>query len=190
MTSVQPTWGEVLEAPPGMTADDLLRLPDDGYKYELYEGMLVREMTSPGHGEICQRLGGVLFVYSQTTGFQNRTVQNGLFNFSPQGTPDRIVLAPDVAIMRANAVAPWQVPHEIPMIAAEVVSDSQTKSEIALKTQTYLAAGVEEVWVIDHKSRTVEVWTTQGTNTLDEKATLTSALLPGFSVAVRFLLDG
>ena len=57
MSAVRPTWGEVFDAPPGTTGDDLLRLPDDGYKYELFEGMLVREMTSPDHGEVCQRLG-------------------------------------------------------------------------------------------------------------------------------------
>ena len=51
MSAVRPTWGEVFDAPPGTTGDDLLRLPDDGYKYELFEGMLVREMTSPEHGE-------------------------------------------------------------------------------------------------------------------------------------------
>src|SRR5579863_9380489 len=63
MTTIMPAWGEVFEIPPSTTADDLLRLPDDGSKYELFEGKLVREMTSPGHGDICHRLSGVLFVY-------------------------------------------------------------------------------------------------------------------------------
>jgi hypothetical protein len=44
--------------------------------------------------------------------------------------------------------------------------------------------------VVDARSRSMQVWTAQGMATLDETQTLTSPLLPGFSVAVRFLLDG
>jgi Uma2 family endonuclease len=191
MTTIQPTWGEIIEAPPTMTADDLLNLPDDGYKYELYEGVLVREMTSPGHGAICQRLGGELYVYARATGFPNPIVQNALFNLAPAGSPNRVVFAPDLAILRATTPLSWtNVPRDTPLLAVEVVSASQTRAEIALKAQIYLNAGVEEVWLIDYKTRSVEVWTAQGQTTLDDTATLTSPLLPGFSVSVRFLLDG
>jgi Uma2 family endonuclease len=71
-----------------------------------------------------------------------------------------------------------------------VVSESQTLAELALTAQTYRQAGVEEVWVVDYKSRSIEVWNAQGQTTLHDTQTLTSTLLPGFSAAVRFLLDG
>ena len=190
MSAVRPTWGEVFDAPPGTTGDDLLRLPDDGYKYELFEGMLVREMTSPDHGEVCQRLGVELGIYAKPTGFPNRIVQNALFDLTPPGSPTRAVLAPDLAIRRVGAPSTWAVPQEAPLLAVEVVSPSQTLAEIALKAQTYRNAGVEEIWVVDARSRSVQVWTAQGMETLDETQTLTSPLLPGFSVSVRFLLDG
>jgi Uma2 family endonuclease len=190
MTTIQPTWGEIIEAPPTMTADDLLNLPDDGYKYELYEGVLVREMTSPSHGAICQRLGGVLFIYAQATGFPNPIVQNALFDLTPAGTSNSIVFAPDLAIMRPTGSPTWTIPHDAPLLAVEVASPQQTLARMALKAQTYLDAGVEEVWLIDYKTRAVEVWSSQGTTTLDDTATLTSPLLPGFGASVRFLLDG
>ena len=41
-----------------------------------------------------------------------------------------------------------------------------------------------------YKSRNIEVWSAQGLTTLHDTQALTSALLPGFSAAVRFLLDG
>ncbi len=44
--------------------------------------------------------------------------------------------------------------------------------------------------MVDYKSRSIEVWNAQGQTTLHDTQTLTSALLPGFSAAVRFLLDG
>ena len=44
--------------------------------------------------------------------------------------------------------------------------------------------------MVDYKSRCIEVWNAQGQTTLNDTQTLTSTLLPGFSAAVRFLLDG
>src|SRR3974390_64741 len=117
MAAPQPTWGEVYEVPASTTAEALLRLPDDGSKYELYEGTLVREMTSPGHGDICHRLSGVLFVYAQATAFANRVVQNALFDLTPPGAARKTVLAPDLAIMRTSGAPSWGVPSEIPLLA-------------------------------------------------------------------------
>ncbi len=190
MTTIHPTWGQVFAAPPGTTGEDLLRLPDDGSKYELYEGALVREMTSPGHGDICHRLDGELYLYARTTGFANRIVQNALFDLTLPGATTKTVLAPDLAIMRSSASPTWGVPHETPLLAIEVVSESQTRAELALKAQVYRQAGVDEVWIVDHKARSVEIWNAAGTTTLLDTQTLTSLLLPGFAVPVRFLFDG
>src|SRR5258708_6387281 len=193
MTATRRLWGEVFEVPATTTADDLLRLPDDGSKYELFEGVLVREggeMTSAGHGAVCQRFGGVLFMYAQATSFPNQILENALFDLTPPGGATRLVLASDVAIMRATTPVAWTVPTDSPLLAAEVVSPSQSLAELALKAQTYLPAGVQEVWAVDHGTRTVQVWNARGTTTLNDTQALTSPLLPGFSVDVRFLLDG
>jgi Uma2 family endonuclease len=190
MTTTRPLWGEVFEVPSTTTADDLLRLPDDGGTHELYEGVLVREMTSPEHGEVCHRLDGMLFVYAQTTGFPNHIAQNALFDLTPPGSPTRVVLAPDLSIRRSGAPRTWSVPQEAPLVAVEVVSPSQTLAELALKAQAYRTAGVEEVWIVDAQSRSVYIWNAQGTTTLSDTQALTSPLLPRFSVDVRFLLDG
>lgn len=191
MTTLQPTWGDIFVMPPATTAEDLLRLPDDGYRNELYKGKLVRETTSAGHGGVCHRLSVELGIYARTSGFPNAIVQNTLFDLTPPGMAMRTVLAPDVAILRAGASQPWDtVPHEPPLLAVEVVSASQTLAELVLKAQTYRQAGVDEVWVIDHKTRGIEVWSARGRAVLGETQTLASPLLPGFNVAVRFLLDG
>jgi Uma2 family endonuclease len=191
MALVKPTWGEVFEVPPTTTADDLLRLPDDGYQYELYEGMVVRGMTFAGHGNLCHRLDGELYLYARSTGFANRIVQNTLIDLTPPGAATRTVLAPDLAILRTTTPPAWNmVVQDPPLLAVEVVSESQTLAELTLKAQVYRQAGVEEVWVIDHKSRAVDVWNAQGTTILNDSQNLTSTLLPGFTVSVRYLLDG
>ena len=192
MATVQPTWGEIVDSHSSLTADDLLRLPDDGYRYELYEGTLVREMTSPGHGAICQRIGFELGLYARASGVikPDQIIQNALFDLASAGSANREVFAPDVALLRSTAPPSWNVPRDTPLLAVEVISESQTLAELATKAQIYRQAGVEEVWLIDHKSRTVEIWSAGGMTTLDDTQALTSALLPGFSVSVRYLLDG
>ena len=192
MAMVQPTWGEVVEMPEATTGEDLLRLPDDGYCYELYEGVVVRTMTSPAHGVVCQRLGFALSLYAQATGAirQDQIAQNALFDLTLPGAAKRTVLAPDLVIMRPSTIPDWHVPHTSPLIAVEIVSGSQTLAELTLKAQAYRQAGVDEVWILDYHTRTLHIWNAQGTSALNDTHTLTSALLPGFSVAVRSLLDG
>ena len=166
MSAVRPTWGEVFDAPPGTTGDDLPRLPDDGYKYELFEGMLVREITSPDHGRsLSTARWRTLFIYARgTAGFPNRDrAKCALRSDTSPGSPQLgSVLTPDLAIRRVGAPSTWAVPQEATLLAVEVVSPSQTLAEIALKAQSYRKAGVEEIWVVDARSRSVQVWTAQG----------------------------
>lgn len=192
MAARQPTWGDLFQMPTNITAEDLLRLPDDGARNELYEGTLVREeMTSAGHADLCHRLSVELGIYARTTGFPNRIRQNGLIDLTPPGAIRRTVLAPDLAIMRSTTPPSWdQIPKEPPLLAVEVVSPSQTLAELSMKAQFYRNAGVDEVWVIDHATRTIEIWNAGGMLTLMDGQTLTSSLLPGFSLDITGLLDG
>ena len=188
----QPTWGDNYVMPPTMTAADLLHLPDDGARNELYEGAVVREeMTGPGHGDICHRLSGELYAYAKVQGFHNRILQNSLFDLTPVGSLRKTVLAPDVAIMRQTVLqSRQQIPTEPPLLAVEVVSPLQTLAELGMKAQFYRNAGVDEVWLIDQDTRVVEIWNAVGIGSLPEGQSLTSQLLPGFSIAVTYLLDG
>lgn len=43
MSTARQLWGQAFLVPPGTTGDDLLNMPDDGSKYELFDGKLVRE---------------------------------------------------------------------------------------------------------------------------------------------------
>jgi Uma2 family endonuclease len=80
--------------------------------------------------------------------------------------------------------------HETPLLVIEVASESQSLAQLRLKAQVYRQAAIDEVWIVDAKSRTVEMWNDAGVTALDDTQTLASALLPGFAIAVRYLLDG
>ena len=191
MFTQQPVWGESYLVSATMTGDDLIRLPDDGRKNELYEGVLVKDdMIVPAHGIICQRLGGMLGMYAIQHQFMNTILQNALFDFTPPGAVHRTVLAPDISIMHGPIVPATSVTTDIPLIAIEVLSPSQTMQEMATKAQFYRNARVDEVWLIAPSLRVVEIWHAQGQTLLNDSQLLTSNLLPGFSAAIKQVLDG
>jgi Uma2 family endonuclease len=186
---LQQLWGETYLIPADITGDELLRYPDDGYTYEVYEGILVKTMTTPGRAITCQLLGLELGIYGRAVGFTSaRILQNGLFDFTPPGAAKKTILAPDIAVLRTDAPSSRDtVTRDIPMIVVEIVSPNQTLDEIRIKAQTYQGAGVDEIWIVDRNTRTAEIWTASGQTQLTDTQPLTSALLPGFSVILGTL---
>src|SRR5262249_55544903 len=51
------------------------------------------------------------------------------------------------------------IPHVVPDLAVEVLSESNTETEMARKLQEYFDAGVPLVWYLDPETRTVRVYT-------------------------------
>jgi Uma2 family endonuclease len=103
-----------------------------------------------------------------------------------------LVRIPDVAFISWERLPDRRVPSEpipglAPDIAIEVLSQSNTRREMARKRQEYFAAGVWLVWQVDPVTRTVEVYTTPEQYTLlHETDTLEGgAALPGFVLALR-----
>ncbi|MDQ2695707.1 MAG: Uma2 family endonuclease [Pseudomonadota bacterium] len=142
-----------------MTADELLRLPDDGFRYELVRGEL-RKMAPAGHqhGRIAinltlplgeyVRANNLGAVYAAETGFKLRA------------DPDT-VRAPDVAFIRRERVEAvgdgegfWP---GAPDLAVEVVSPGDRPSEVGDKVRDWLEAGTRMVVVVDPRRRTVAV---------------------------------
>lgn len=158
-------WAEKVPGARPMTADELLRMPDDAaWKHELVDGVLVR-MPSPGFehgwiiGDLLTELG--YFVKSRRLGIA-LGAETG-FLLSQPGQPDT-VLAPDLAFIRAERVPSRHSPsikkyqRLAPDLAVEVVSPDQYKPEMAAKAKIYLNAGVRLLWIIWPGNRTVDVW--------------------------------
>jgi Uma2 family endonuclease len=67
----------------------------------------------------------------------------------------------------------------------EVSSPSTARFDRGIKRERYLAAGVQEVWLVDTASEAVEI----GDRVLTVGESITSSLLPGFSLSVGELFD-
>lgn len=83
------------------------------------------------------------------------------------------------------------IPNLAPDLAVEVLSASNTASEMATKRQNDFSAGTRLVWQIDPATRSAEVYTGPDDCTkLDESQSLDgSAIVPGFVLPLHELFD-
>lgn len=184
-------WAERVPDRGPMTADELLRLPADGWRYELVDGVLVR-MPPPGfdHGELVMNIGGELRNFVRQRGLGTVTGAETGFLLSRTGQPDT-VLAPDVAVTRADRIPPRGSPLRkkhlrlAPDLVAEVASPDQYRPEMIAKARVYLDAGVRLVWIAWPAAQAVDVWR-PGSDAPVSTLSMGGALdgldvLPGFS---------
>ena len=142
------------------TAEELLGMPYDGFRYELVQGELI-QMAPAGsqHGRIAFKVAFDLettvrthdlgVVYAAETGFKLAS------------NPDT-VRAPDVAFVRKDRV---QAVGDIvgywpgaPDLAVEVLSPSDNFSEVEGKVFEWLTAGTQLVLVVNPKKRSITAY--------------------------------
>ena len=158
-------WAEVVPNIPPMTVDDLRAIPDDGWTYELVNGVLVRmPLSSGGASSIGYRLGIRLGAYVEDNGLGVITGEQDGYRLDP-AHPRETEVAPDIAFVRADR-APFPASPEFydqawqlaPDLAVEVASENQYAPGMAAKAQFYLRFGTRLVWVIWPRYKRVDVW--------------------------------
>ena len=171
-----------------MTAEELERMPDDGYRYDLVRGKLIRMAPAARRsGRIESRVGRHLGNFVEPRGLGE--VYGAETGFILARNPD-IVRAPDVAFVRAERLTPdVDEDHFLPFapdLAVEVVSPSDRARDVRDKVRDYLDAGVPLVWVLHPRQRTFTVSTPGGvTSVLREGDELDGGdILPGFRLPV------
>lgn len=144
------------------TADQLLHMPKDGFRYELFEGALIK-MSPAGfeHGETALRLAFLLMQH--VTANKLGTMLAAETGFKLASNPDT-VLAPDAAFIRQEEIERIGRTKKFwpgaPDLAVEVMSPDDTLSKTDEKAKTWLAFGTRMVWVVNPKRRTVSVYRT------------------------------
>jgi len=172
-----------------VTADELLHMPDDGFRYELVQGEL-RRMNPAGnvHGRITIRITWRLAQYVE----ENRlgTAYAAETGFRLSSDPDT-VRAPDVAfVSRARVEAVGEVEGfwpEAPDLAVEVVSPGDSFTDVEEKVFDWLDAGTKMVVVVNPRQRSATVYKSPSDiSALAEADVLAGGdVLPGFELAVR-----
>ena len=176
-----------------LTIEEFERLPDDGYRHDLVRGWLTREPPAGGwHGEIGSEIGRLVanHVREHRLG-RVFTAETGFVLTEDPPT----VRGPDLAFVARGRLPPGPAPAGFlrlaPDLAVEIVSPSNTWTEMAAKVRDYLEAGVRLVWIVDPRSRTVTVHELGATPVITRpEAELTGGdVLPGFSTPVGGLFE-
>lgn len=174
-----------------VTADELLHMPDDGYKYELVRGRLIR-MSPPGarHGIVAMAIGARLNAHVRAHKIGVAGTEVG---FKLESNPDT-VRAPDIVFFRQDHIPPRDARgyyEGAPDLAVEVLSPDDRPAEVAEKIDEYLTYGTPAVVVIDPRKCTVVVHrrlTPPLALTLDDVLDLDD-VVTGFRCQVREIFD-
>jgi len=175
------------------TVDDLLNLPEvEGTRYEVIDGELyVSTQPSLGHQYATGVIGSELYVWSRQSRLGRPFPAPGVI-FSPVDgvAPDLIWISYERLRLRDAIDSAGHI-HVAPELAVEVLSpgSANVRRDREIKMRLYAQQGVEEYWIVDWRQQTVQVYrradlALQLEATLRDGDTLTSALLPGFSLAV------
>ncbi len=166
-----------------LTVDQFEQLPDDGMRHELDEGELISMPPAfARHGKIQGEIYYLLRAFAGPRSLGTVFVETG-FRLSRD-----TVRAPDVSFIRAARLRVLDLDRRFegaPDLAVEVISPSETASDIAHKVRQYLETGAV-VWVVYPRDRSVHVFESSGVARIlgSDDALEAPGLLPGFSVRV------
>jgi Uma2 family endonuclease len=177
---------------PGLiTAEQLLQMPNDGFRYELVEGEL-RKMAPAGseHGYIASEILSELRNHVKAIGLGRTFAAETGFRLASD--PDTVRAADAAFVSRERVEEVGRIRTYwpgAPDLAVEVLSPSDTYSDVHEKVLEWLDAGTRLVAVVDPRETTVTVYRSR-----DDIRVLTSDdvldgadVVPGWRLEIREL---
>jgi Uma2 family endonuclease len=136
------------------TREAVLALPDDGNRYELFDGELV-VTPSPARRH---QAGIALFIEHLSRFLDSHRV--GRLHTSPADLKldGQQVAQPDIFVFPGRSLSGTWADAPLPMLAIEVLSPSTARYDRGLKRRIYQRSGVAEYWIVDLDARVVERW--------------------------------
>ena len=174
------------------TYEDWLRLPSDGWRYEVIKGVLhMTAASTPKHQRVSRRLERALedFIWEHNLGeLLDAPVDVMLPGQETPVEPDIIVIPAD----HPEMIGEKQI-EGAPLLVVEVLSPSNWWVDRREKVVLYAETGVQEYWIVDPDAGSVEVFVLrEGTYALLGKwgtgETARSEVLPGFEIAIDAIL--
>jgi Uma2 family endonuclease len=168
-----------------VTFAELQRWPDDGRRYELYDGeAIVVPSPFPRHQRVAQNIELLLHEYVQVAG--------GLMLHAPLDIvfSEHNVVQPDVVYFcseRRDLVKDWEATRAAPDLAVEVLSRATERRDRGRKMELLARFQVPEYWLVD-PAATIEIFALRGSTyelavAADAAADITSPTLPRLSFA-------
>jgi Uma2 family endonuclease len=175
---------------PLLTVADLVALPDDGNRYELFEGeIFVSRAPSLSHQRVIANLVTLIGVYLEQNPIGEVFPTPGvIFDEYNSAIPDIVFITQQ----QVDSIGTGEHIREAPALVVEVVSPGKQNAlrDREMKRQVYGKHGVKEYWIADPATRAVEIYrlekrTLKLAATLTGEDELTSPALPGFKCQVK-----
>jgi Uma2 family endonuclease len=180
---------------PPLTIADLEAMPDDGNRYELIEGEIyVSKSPSFFHQSILLVFATTFTDYLHSNPIGTVSFGVGIVFDDFSGViPDFVYFSHE----REKHILKGERFSGAPEIAVEILSpgSSNERRDRHVKRNLYSSRGVDEYWIVDPDSRTIEVHRKRREGglefivTLQQDDDLTSTLLPGFRMRVATLFE-
>jgi Uma2 family endonuclease len=138
-----------------VTREEYLDLEDDGFKYDMADGVLY--MSPSAFSEHNRSLARII------TAFVNFLDSDKKGQVLPETDiflpDDGDVLRPDITVvLKENYGIIKGHIHGIPDIVVEVLSEATRKRDLGDKADRYLSNGVREYWIADPDEKTIALW--------------------------------
>jgi Uma2 family endonuclease len=166
-----------------MSEAQFLHLPADGRKYELVDGGIITVPTESEHGYIVVTLTLLLGYLARNFGamFDSNT------GFRMASGNIRV---PDLSFVSNDRLPGGALPKGFfpgaPDLCVEVISESESRREMARKVDEYFDSGARQLWHVFPAERRVIVFHSSAeSHAYNEEDTLTAGdLIPGFQCRV------
>ena len=139
------------------TWEDVLRMPDDGNRYEFIGGRLyMTTVPVTRHQRISRRLVMALTAILEHAG--HGEVFHALCLVEFPGTGDRV--QPDILFVSSErrGIIGEKAVQGAPDLVVEILSPSTAHRDRGIKLDLYARRGVREYWIVDPAEDVVDVW--------------------------------
>ena len=171
-----------------LTIEDFEKLPPTlAYYHELVDGELVDVSgNTPRHSFLRDYLIEILRPHVRTNAL-GRIISEQEYQFGENAH------GPDVSFVSGEKESLIQLDRRVqrfvPDLAVEIVSQNDTFGSIVRKAKRYIQFGTNEVWVFSIETREVYCYSQQHDRILRDHETLSTSLIPGFSIRIADLFD-
>lgn len=172
-------------SPGSATLEDLLAIRDEHCRVcELVDGTLVEKIMGWQESLLAGVLLYRLHLYLETNRLGVATGPDGLTRLFAD-----TVRGPDVAFVAWDRLPNGRIPREpvpdlVPNFVIEILSSGNTYSEMSRKRREYFHAGVQLVWMVEPRDRTVTVYKSSTDVTVVREGGVISGdqVLPGWTI--------
>ena len=182
---------ETLERHGSATIADLARAHHQGHLCELVDGLLVEKTMGYRESLIAAVLIEMLGAFVRTRQLGLVSGPDGFVQLFPA-----LVRGPDAAFVSWERLPGGRLPPEsypaiAPDLVVEIISQGNTRAEMARKRREYFHAGVSLVWMVDPLRRTVAVYTSiSESRVVHEDQSLDGGdVLPGLTIPLADVFD-